>query len=311
MKVSVCMITYNHEEFIEQAIKGVLDQKTDFDFDLVIGEDYSTDKTRQIILDYKAKYPEKIKLLLHDSNIGMMPNFQATLHACQGEYIAICEGDDYWTDPHKLQKQVELLKLNSKASICFHPVNLVDAGGSFISESKIFELKDEYTTLDLLNQEWFVMTCSIMFRKNYLTIPSWFVSIKNGDYALQLICSLKGDLIYLNHVMGAYRVHSSGVSQSLQLEKNFYALLILFKFFNKYSDYKFKNVIENRKSRMRTWLINYYVYETLKHKYLSVGYLKNYRKLFSMTKILNFNHLKSILHLSIPPKIYKLYKSNN
>ncbi len=110
--VSVCMITYNHEKFISKAIEGVLMQKTSFPIKLIIGEDFSTDNTRRICIEYNEKYPEKIELLLPEKNLGMTPNFINTLKACAGKYIAICEGDDYWTDPLKLQKQVDFLEAN-------------------------------------------------------------------------------------------------------------------------------------------------------------------------------------------------------
>ena len=117
--VSVFMMAYNHEKYISEAIEGVLMQNTNFDFDIVIGEDCSTDNTRQIILDYQRKYPGKFKLLLHKENIGAMANQQAVFSACTGKYIAICEGDDYWTDPYKLQKQVDFLEDNNGFVICF------------------------------------------------------------------------------------------------------------------------------------------------------------------------------------------------
>ena len=110
VKVSVAMITYNHERFIAQAIESVLMQQTDFAVELVIGEDCSTDGTRAIVRDYGERYPERIRLLLPEHNLGMMPNFVATLKACRGQYVASVEGDDYWTDPHKLQKQVDFLE---------------------------------------------------------------------------------------------------------------------------------------------------------------------------------------------------------
>ena len=105
-KVSVLMITYNHEPFIAEAIESVLMQQTAFDFELVIGEDCSTDNTRDVVNAYATKLPETIKPLLHARNLGMLRNFATVYHACQGQYIAILEGDDYWTDSCKLQKQV-------------------------------------------------------------------------------------------------------------------------------------------------------------------------------------------------------------
>src|ERR1700733_14979577 len=121
-KVSVFMITYNHEKYVEQAIKSIVTQKVNFDFELVIGEDFSTDNTLAICKKYSARYPDIIKLLPSDKNHGLMGNAVRTLNACTGKYIAMCEGDDYWCDPYKLQKQVDFLETNSDYTICFSKV---------------------------------------------------------------------------------------------------------------------------------------------------------------------------------------------
>lgn len=113
MKVSVLMITYNHEKFIAQAIDSILMQQVNFDYEIVIGEDCSTDGTRAIVIQYQKEYPDKIRLLLPEENLGMHKNFVQTFRACQGEYIALLEGDDYWTSPRKLQKQVDFFRLSS------------------------------------------------------------------------------------------------------------------------------------------------------------------------------------------------------
>jgi len=114
------MITYNHERYISEAIDGILMQECDFEYELVIGEDYSTDNTRKICEQYAAKYPNKIKLLQSVNNWGMNSNFIRTVKECNSKYIALCEGDDYWTDPLKLQKQVDFLEKNKEYSLCFH-----------------------------------------------------------------------------------------------------------------------------------------------------------------------------------------------
>lgn len=110
--VSVKMITYNHEPYIAQAIKGALRQETSFPFELVIGEDCSTDGTREIVFDYQKKYPDIIRVITSDQNVGMHKNGPRTLKECRGKYIAYCEGDDYWHHPQKLQKQVDFLEAN-------------------------------------------------------------------------------------------------------------------------------------------------------------------------------------------------------
>lgn len=110
--VSVCMITYNHEKYIKDAIEGILMQKTSFPIELIIGEDCSTENTRKIVEDYAEKYPNLIFAQYSEKNLDMMNNFFNVLQAVRSKYIALCEGDDYWTDPLKLQKQVDFLANN-------------------------------------------------------------------------------------------------------------------------------------------------------------------------------------------------------
>ena len=117
--VSICMITYNHANYIRQAIEGVMMQRTSFDIELIIGDDCSTDSTRDICLRFQKTYPGKIRLNEKINNIGPIKNFIKTLGACTGKYVAICEGDDYWVDPLKLQKQVDFLESNNDYSSLF------------------------------------------------------------------------------------------------------------------------------------------------------------------------------------------------
>src|SRR6516164_8232942 len=117
--VSVFMITYNHGKYISEAIESIVSQKTNFEFELVIGEDCGPDDTRAICEQYAAKYPDIINLLPSDKNYGPMGNTIRVMYACTGKYVALCEGDDYWTDPYKLQKQVDFLEANPDFSICF------------------------------------------------------------------------------------------------------------------------------------------------------------------------------------------------
>ena len=122
--VSICCITYNHENFIRDAIEGFLMQQTNFDYEIIIANDCSPDNTDSFVKKYINNHPKGklIKYFRHDKNIGVMPNFIFALKQCTGKYIALCEGDDYWTDPYKLQKQVDFLEANLDYTICFHLV---------------------------------------------------------------------------------------------------------------------------------------------------------------------------------------------
>lgn len=222
--VSVFMMAYNHEKYISEAIEGVLMQNTNFDFDIVIGEDCSTDNTRQIILDYQRKYPGKFKLLLHKENIGAMANQMAVLQACTGKYIAICEGDDYWTDPLKLQKQVDFLEDNNGFAICFtNSLIKNEKNGQFIIAKKniwdVAETKELLTHNSLegplfgevLNSPGH--TSTVVFKKvcvDYL--PAWLSECFIGDEPLFLIISKYGKAKFINDICTVYRQTFNGIS---------------------------------------------------------------------------------------------------
>ena len=121
-KVSVLMIAYNEEQFVKQAIQSVLMQKANFEYELVIGEDCSTDRTREIVLEFQRKYPDRIRLLLAKRNLGASVNWIRTLRGCRGQYVANLDGDDYLTSAHELQKQADFLDAHPECSICFHAI---------------------------------------------------------------------------------------------------------------------------------------------------------------------------------------------
>ena len=184
MKVSVAMITYNHEKFIAQAIDSVLMQQTDFEYELVIGEDCSTDRTRAMVVDYAGRYPDRIRPLLRERNLGMNPNFVQTFQSCRGEYVALLEGDDYWTDPLKLQKQTDYLSSRPDCSLCFHPVHLAydDSHGDG-KTSWPPSRKPSYTLYDVLAAKYlWIHTSSILVRNNQIDgFPAWFYEMPMGD----------------------------------------------------------------------------------------------------------------------------------
>ena len=219
MKVSVLMITYNHEKFIAQAIDSVLAQKVDFDYELVIGEDCSTDTTRQIILDYQQQYPDKIKLLLPEHNLGMLKNFTNTYKACQGQYIALLEGDDYWTSPNKLAKQVNFLDRNLDFSICFNDTIIIEEDSNCTPQ--LFPHRSSGKSLkiqDLLAHN-FISTPSVMYRSGLVEdFPDWFYEQSMGDWTLHIFHAQHGKIGYIDEVMSAYRVHADGVWSSKSVE---------------------------------------------------------------------------------------------
>ncbi|MBI4315421.1 MAG: glycosyltransferase, partial [Chloroflexi bacterium] len=118
--VSVRTVTYNHEGFIARCLEGILMQRTSFPFEVVVGEDCSTDRTREIVLAYAAEFPDKIRVITSERNVGGARNAVRVQQACRGKYQAFCEGDDYWVDPLKLQKQVNFMETHPEIPLCFH-----------------------------------------------------------------------------------------------------------------------------------------------------------------------------------------------
>jgi len=227
--LSVLIITYNHEKFIGKALDSALGQKTNFDYEIVIGEDCSTDKTRQILLEYKKKYPRKVKLVLQEKNVGPNENFIDTYMACTGKYIAMLEGDDYWTNANKLQTQVDFLESNTGFVIHCHDVervfddDCIDA--PIIAREKV--LKEISDIRDLVNGN-FIFTASCVFIKNVKEFPVWFAGSMLTDWLLWLLTTEHGGkILYSKEKMAAYRIHAGGIystnnsmSYAKQLEIN-------------------------------------------------------------------------------------------
>jgi glycosyltransferase involved in cell wall biosynthesis len=213
--LSVCLITYNHASFIRQAIDSVLAQKVDFRYELIIADDYSQDETRNIILEYKEKYPDIIRLIFQTSNVGPAKNWFDLLRAPRGKYIAYFEGDDYWTDPYKLQQQVDFLEANDDFSMCFtnayYDTGDVQPGREPRLYSQVMAPK-VYSLNDILIYNM-VPTATVLYRANF-KLPDWFFSLPYGDWGLHILSAHKGKVYYLNKVTAAYRVHDMGLFSS-------------------------------------------------------------------------------------------------
>jgi len=247
MKVSVLIITYNHEKFIARAIDSALMQKANFDYEIVIGEDCSTDHTRDIVIDYQKRYPDKIRLLLSERNLGGQKNFVRTLQACQGEYIALLDGDDYWTSPHKLQKQVDFLDSRPECAICFHDVTVFYEDGGRKSHNFCPADQKEISTLEDLLTRNLIPACSVMFRRGLFDeFPDCFNTLKMGDWPLHILNAQHGKIGYINKVMGAYRVHQGGVWSRLSPAQMQQAYIEFYEKVNALLDFRYDNLIRSR-----------------------------------------------------------------
>ena len=206
--ISVWIITYNQEKYIAKALESALEQETDFKYEIVIGEDCSTDGTRKILLEYQAKYPEKIKLLLHEKNVGMIANQNLTFKACQGEYIAMLEGDDFWSDKHKLQRQYDAMQKYPECALSFHPVYTTDGRvlNKYSDKIKVFTTEES-----IKGGGYFSSTPSLMIKKSVISsMPSFLDKAPAGDYYIQIFGSLNGGALFIPDIMATYRVNAEG-----------------------------------------------------------------------------------------------------
>ena len=218
-KVSVSLITYNHQEYIGQAIESVLRQQVNFTYEIIIGDDCSSDGTREVLQKYQRKYPDIIQLVLHPRRYRGVPgrlNNITNLYACRGQYVAMLDGDDYWTNEHKLQQQVDFLDQYPDYSMSFHDAAIVSANQSFedflcSQQSRIFQADNTFTLEDVIAKSSFAPTSSIVFRNGLIgEFPDWFWKIVSADYALQLLLADRGKLKYFNQVNSVYLIRSHG-----------------------------------------------------------------------------------------------------
>lgn len=216
-KVSVICVTYNHEKYISMALDSILMQETNFPFEIIIHDDLSTDNTREIISEYVRKYPQLIKTILQKNNTypeGSSPLIRAMLDA-GGDYIAICEGDDYWVDAKKLEKQINIFNDNSDCRIVSHRVHIKnDTITTQPYEPYVKYNQNTYKFEDVLNGH-FIPSLSILFRKDMFPIydPFYLKDIICRDIAIELILLRSGFGVHLKEEMGVYRHHDSGLTK--------------------------------------------------------------------------------------------------
>ena len=203
------MCVYNHEKYIAQAIEGVVNQVTSFKYRLLIGEDCSTDKSREIIEKYVKLYPDKITPFFHSKNVGAFENSKVLFRECTSKYIALCDGDDYWTDPFKLERQITFLENNPQYVGCFHNTEerFEDdpdaASGLYCNYPAARSIS--FNDLCYMN---IIPTCSVVYRNGLFDkFPDWYYRLTMGDWPLHLLNAQFGDYWYIPKVMAVHRLH--------------------------------------------------------------------------------------------------------
>jgi glycosyltransferase involved in cell wall biosynthesis len=250
--LSVRLMTYNHEEYIAQAVESCVMQVCDFKFEVVIGDDFSTDKTLEIALKYQKKYPEIVRVLhrkkgddyyVNRQKKGRLFNFIDIVNNCKGKYIALLDGDDYWTDPLKLQKQVDFLEANEECILTGHDAFIVDGDNTVVSEAKLPVKYKRSASGDELKQMFWVLTLSMVFRnidelRNY---PVTLLNVPNGDTCLISLLGNYGAFHYHEDIKpAAYRVHDGGVwsvlNHNQKIINQCLTLISLRKYYNQRKD---------------------------------------------------------------------------
>lgn len=261
MKLSICCITYNHEEYIKDALESFLAQKVDVEYEIIIADDASTDGTQSILKEYQKIYPDLIKLILREKNIGIMRNFADVLQRGAGEYLAYCDGDDYFTDNTKLAKQIKALDDNRSCSYSFHDVLHVSSSKNELHLLSKGRNNEKFHT-GIVNSKKIVGSPirlihanALLFRREAISEFSLMEKLfpfKNADFGLSMILASRGECFYFRDVMSAYRLHDESISHQRSIaDVDVYKELI--RFYNVIDEHfsgKFKDEIRANKIGM-------------------------------------------------------------
>ena len=277
--VTIRCFAYNHEPYIRQCLEGFVMQKTNFPFEAIVHDDASTDGTAKIIREYVEKYPDIIKPIYeienqyskHDGSLRKIMNSHT-----RGKYIAYCEGDDYWTDPLKLQKQVDFMESHPEYSLCFHATNCIYGHDENPCHTICYD-KCEFELDDLiLGGGGMMATNSMLYKRDLVkSVPLWVQKAPVGDLPLMLLLGSYGKVHYIDEIMSVYRlgvgVWSSGVERDKRkLKRHYEALYKMFYAFDKWSNYSHSDIVKMEISKLkrqyRKAILIYYLKKILGEK---------------------------------------------
>lgn len=288
--LSVSMVTFNHEKYIAQAIEGVLMQKCSFDFELVIGEDCSTDNTKKIILDFQKKYPKIIKPIFNKKNIGPNYNIIQLFNKSKGKYIAICDGDDYWTDENKLEKQLDHLETHPEISLCFHRTNILRNENSKLTVHSLPKPQPNYSFGDLIEHDLFVPSNSVIFLNTIKKFPKWFYKLPYGDIGIYFLVTRNANMGFLPEIMSIYRIHENGMWSQKDKKEQYKAKYEFFKTLFPYLKKSEKKIVKKKLIPMISKLAMWRFPNSKLKKICYENYLK-----INMKSFLLYNYFNIIL----------------
>jgi glycosyltransferase involved in cell wall biosynthesis len=313
--VSVIIITYNHERFIEECIDSVLMQETDFPFEILISEDCSTDLTHDIVRDYQQQFPNTIRLLLSEVNRNDNEVTARAVRVAAGKYVVVMDGDDYWTSPRKLAKQVQYLEAHPECSLCYHNVEVVYDDGHFPTHLfydrprvSIFQHNppSPITTLGDLVEGNFLATCSVMYRRSsILSFPDWFIDFPYSDWPMHVFSAMHGNLGYIDEPLGVYRIHQDGIWSAelkqrygMSLQKTREMITVLEQF-DTFLEHRFRDRIDGRIIRLRHSAIEMHCAEGqfIEARHMARGIVPI---LLRHPRLLNIHLLRAVIHTVFP-----------
>lgn len=300
--ISIALIAYNHEKFIKDTFHGIAMQEFSGTIEVIIGDDCSLDRTRELATEFAAQHPN-VKLLFHAKNGGMVHNWTTTIDACTGRYIALCEGDDYWTDPCKLQRQFDLMEQHPEHSMCWHPVDVMEEGVQLpypYAEGK------EIADINDIIQSHFIPTCSLVFRNGLVHWPHWIKEVKAMDLILESMLATYGTAVRIDMNMGTYRQHPAGISKMDINKSSVLFSLSTLKKFNNWSNRNFDEVVRQK-------IVETTRFHLKRNDLKSLRYLILRLQLFAYhlygRQPKSFREVRNEMYVHLIPEIYRKYVS--
>jgi glycosyltransferase involved in cell wall biosynthesis len=253
-KISVLIVTYNHEKFVRQAIESVLMQKTAFEFEVIIADDYSQDATPTIAREYASAHPN-VRILPTDAHLGITRNYQRGFANCRGEYVAILEGDDYWISPVKLSSVALYLDQHPESVLCFHRLIRHDEVSDQTVAFPAFEPRNEYrnfTARQLASENFIGGFSTCMYRRNIIaSLDPGIWKLKVREWPFNVVVAQHGLIGYVPEIMSVYRAHLNGIWSLKPPESHFGQLLEILDPYNEYLDFKYDSEFQAVKLKYR------------------------------------------------------------
>jgi glycosyltransferase involved in cell wall biosynthesis len=257
VKISIVITSYNHERYIGQCLSRVLAQKGNFEMEIILGDDCSTDGTGQILEEYQKKYPKIIRKLQSEKNLGITKNLKRSLDACTGDYIAICEGDDYWISDEKVQMQIQLLETHPEYSMCFSTLTLYyqEEQRYILFSDQVNFPRNELTIEDLIKNNYIGNFSCCMYRASIVRkLPASLFQMFTVDWMFNMACSEMGRVGFIRKSLSVYRKHAKGAWAGKSDVDQVSELIELAKDYNQYFQYRYNDLFQKNLAGLANWI---------------------------------------------------------